>query len=157
MSLVDMEDSITKRGHKRHGDQIITNLRYYRVDIFNQVVDLIIQEMGNRFSEVSTELLGCIACLDPRNSFVQFNIDRLTRLADLDPKDFLQSDYLYLPQQLSNFIANVRYDSQFYAITNLGSLAREMVRTDKHSVFPLIYRMIELALVLPVATASVEC
>ncbi|KAH6805981.1 hypothetical protein C2S51_030812 [Perilla frutescens var. frutescens] len=156
MSLVDMEDSITKHGHKRYGDQIITNLHYYRVDIFYEVVDLIIQEMGNRFSEVSTELLGCIACLDPRNSFVQFNIDQLTRLADLDPKNFSQSDYLYLPQQLSNFIANVRYDSQFYAITNLGSLAREMVRTE-HSVFPLVYRMIELTLVLPVATTSVEC
>jgi hypothetical protein len=31
-----------------------------------------------------------------------------------------------------------------------------MVQSDKHVVFPLIYRLIELALILPVATTSVE-
>uniref|UniRef100_A0ACD5ZNQ7 Uncharacterized protein n=1 Tax=Avena sativa TaxID=4498 RepID=A0ACD5ZNQ7_AVESA len=31
-----------------------------------------------------------------------------------------------------------------------------MVHTDRHMVFPLVYRLIELALILPVATASVE-
>ncbi|XP_042415049.1 uncharacterized protein LOC122004191 [Zingiber officinale] len=33
---------------------------------------------------------------------------------------------------------------------------QKLVETEKHLVFPLVYRMIELALVLPVATASVE-
>ncbi|XP_042415441.1 uncharacterized protein LOC122004654 [Zingiber officinale] len=33
---------------------------------------------------------------------------------------------------------------------------QKLVGTEKHLVFPLVYRMIELALVLPVATASVE-
>ena len=32
----------------------------------------------------------------------------------------------------------------------------KMVQTDRHTVFPLVYRLIELALILPVATASVE-
>ena len=31
-----------------------------------------------------------------------------------------------------------------------------MVQTERHIVFPLVYRLIELALLLPVATASVE-
>ncbi|XP_042417288.1 zinc finger MYM-type protein 1-like [Zingiber officinale] len=33
---------------------------------------------------------------------------------------------------------------------------QKLVETEKHLVFPLVYRMIELALVLPAATASVE-
>ncbi|KAH6820767.1 hypothetical protein C2S53_018952 [Perilla frutescens var. hirtella] len=151
-----MEDNIIRHGHKRHGAQLITNSHYYRIKIFYQVVDLAIQEMNNHFSEVSTELLSCIACLDPRNSFSQFNVDQLMRLATLYHEDFSSTDCLYLPQQLNNFIVNVRCDSRFSAITNLGNLARKMVITGKHSVFPLVYRLIELSLVLPVATASVE-
>lgn len=112
--------------------------------------------MNDRFSKASTELLSCIACLDPRNSFSQFNVDQLMRFASLYKEDFSANDYLCLPQQLSNFIANMRHDSQFYEIGNLESLARKMVETGKNSVFPLVYRMIELALVLPIATASIE-
>ncbi|XP_042472575.1 zinc finger MYM-type protein 1-like [Zingiber officinale] len=36
------------------------------------------------------------------------------------------------------------------------NFCQKLVETEKHLVFPLVYRMIELALVLPVATASVE-
>ena len=32
----------------------------------------------------------------------------------------------------------------------------KMVQTKKHLVFPLVYKLIELALILPVSTASVE-
>ncbi|XP_039128506.1 uncharacterized protein LOC120264748 [Dioscorea cayenensis subsp. rotundata] len=37
-----------------------------------------------------------------------------------------------------------------------GGFARKMVETGKRIIFPLIYRLIELALVLPVGTTSVE-
>lgn len=39
---------------------------------------------------------------------------------------------------------------------DLGSLAMKMVEIYKHIVFPLVYRLIELSLLLSVATASVE-
>ena len=32
----------------------------------------------------------------------------------------------------------------------------KMVQTDRHRSYPLVYRLIELALILPVATAKVE-
>ncbi|XP_057807510.1 uncharacterized protein LOC131022121 isoform X2 [Salvia miltiorrhiza] len=97
-----------------------------------------------------------MACLDPRNNFSQFNIDQLMRFTTLYPEDFGPGDCLCLPQQLRNFIAFVRHDSRFSTITNLGSLAQEMVKSGNHLVFQLVFRMIELTLVLPVATASVE-
>ncbi|XP_057771129.1 uncharacterized protein LOC130990918 [Salvia miltiorrhiza] len=124
ISLIDMEDTITQPGYKR---QSITNDHYYRVEIFTEVVDLIIQEMNNRFSEASTDLLRCMAC-----------------------------DCLCLQQQLRNFIAFVRHHPRFSTITDLGSFAQEMVQSGNHLIFQLVYRMIELTLVLPVATASVE-
>nr|XP_027090302.1 uncharacterized protein LOC113711337 [Coffea arabica] len=80
--VIDMEDSIAIRGNARRSrrGQTITNFHHYRVEIFCEVVDLIIQEMNNRFSEVSTELLSCIACLDPKSSFSQFNVQKLLAL-----------------------------------------------------------------------------
>jgi hypothetical protein len=39
---------------------------------------------------------------------------------------------------------------------DIGSLAVKMVETEKHMVFPLVYKLIELSLILPVSTASVE-
>ncbi|XP_071923027.1 uncharacterized protein [Coffea arabica] len=156
--VIDMEDSIAIRGNARRSrrGQTITNFHHYRVEIFCEVVDLIIQEMNNRFSEVSTELLSCIACLDPKSSFSQFNVQKLLRLADLYPEDFSSNDYLYLESQLRNYIYNVQRDPQFSEVGDLGSLAQQMVKTGKNTVFPLVYRLIQLALVLPVATASVE-
>ncbi|XP_057785824.1 uncharacterized protein LOC131003323 [Salvia miltiorrhiza] len=153
ISLIDMEDTITRPGYKR---QSITNDHYYRVEIFTEVVDLIIQEMNNRFSEASTDLLRCMACLDPRNSFSQFDINQLMRFTTWYPEDFSTGDCLCLQQQLRNFIAFVRHHPRFSTITDLGSFAQEMVQSGNHLIFQLVYRMIELTLVLPVATASVE-
>jgi len=39
---------------------------------------------------------------------------------------------------------------------DLGHLAINMVTSNMHTTFPLVYRLVELALILPVATATVE-
>ncbi|XP_042437182.1 uncharacterized protein LOC122023161 [Zingiber officinale] len=113
-----------------------------------------VQEMSNRFSESSTEVLTCIACLDPKDSFSQFDIGKLLHLAELYPEDFSLTDRAILEDQLETYIQNVR--GEFSMTKDLGSLAKKMVETGKNTIFPLVYRLIELALVLPVATASVE-
>ncbi|XP_042056081.1 uncharacterized protein LOC121800619 [Salvia splendens] len=41
-------------------------------------------------------------------------------------------------------------------IEDLASLSKKIVETKKNKVFPLVYRRIELVLILPVATAAVE-
>lgn len=40
--------------------------------------------------------------------------------------------------------------------SDVSTLARLMVQSTKHATFPLVYRLIELTLILPVATSSVE-
>jgi hypothetical protein len=39
---------------------------------------------------------------------------------------------------------------------DLGHLAMKMVLSEMHTAFPLVYRLVELALILLVATAIVE-
>lgn len=56
----------------------------------------------------------------------------------------------------SGGIDEVRNDDNFDTCIDLGNLAEKMVQTGRDTTFPLVYRLIELALILPVATATVE-
>ena len=63
---------------------------------------------------------------------------------------------MILKNQLNTYIRDVRRNDAFSRLQDIGDLAVKMVETKKNTLFPLVYRLIELALVLPVATATVE-
>jgi hypothetical protein len=81
--------------------------------------------------------LRCIACLDPWNSFANYDREKLIELAQICDVDFSQYDHDRLPQQLDNFISDVRADPSFANCTDLGELAIKMVQTERHTTFPL--------------------
>ena len=140
----------------RLAGNLITQEHHYRVDTFYAALDAIITELDHRFNEVSSELLVCISCLDPRDSFSRFDIDKIARLTEIYDQDFSIVDRSIIRDQLQTFILHVRRVDDFIACHDLGSFAIKMVETEKYLAFPLVYRLIELALLLPVATASVE-
>ena len=113
-------------------------------------------EMDHRFNEVSSELLVCMSCLDPSNSFSKFDVQKLVRLAEIYTADFTIADCLLLRNQLQTFILNVRRSDEFSECRDLAKVAQKMVETGKNKTFAFVYRLIELTLILPVATASVE-
>ena len=104
----------------------------------------------------STHLLKCIACLDPKDSFANFDVDKLVDLASIYDADFCGYDLECLREQLDTFIFEVRGDPKWSSCNDLGQIAELMVKTRQHVDLALVYRRIELALILPVATASVE-
>ena len=61
-----------------------------------------------------------------------------------------------LSHHLRLYIVDVRADDRFSNIEELGELSKIMVETRKHICYPLVYRLLNLVLVLPVATAMVE-
>ncbi|KAI5682111.1 hypothetical protein M9H77_03339 [Catharanthus roseus] len=73
----NMQDPILGRGraklYRSIDGQLKTYYHFFRRDIFFEVLDLIVKEMDDRFTESSTELVMCISCLDPRYSFVNFD------------------------------------------------------------------------------------
>ncbi|XP_042415340.1 zinc finger MYM-type protein 1-like [Zingiber officinale] len=87
---------------------------------------------------------------------VEIFYQKLVRLCDLYPEDFSTNDCIVIEQQLQNFIHNIRQDPNFSRIEDLGSFAQKIIETLKNQVYPLVYRLIEMTLVLPVATTSVE-
>ncbi|XP_030947800.1 uncharacterized protein LOC115971857 [Quercus lobata] len=60
------------------------------------VIDMQLQELNNHFSEANINLLLCMACLNPSDSFVAFDKEKLIRLAKFYPFDFLGTDILAL-------------------------------------------------------------
>ncbi|XP_065630157.1 uncharacterized protein LOC136067790 [Quercus suber] len=84
-----------------------------------------LQELNNRFSEVNTDLLLCMACLDPSNSFVAFDKEKLIRLAKFYPSNFLEIDILALDSQLQNYIFDMCSNDFFLELQGVSELAEK--------------------------------
>ena len=115
-----------------------------------------LQELNNRFSEANTNLLLCMACLNPSNSFVAFDKEKLIHLAKFYPSNFLGTDILALDSQLQNYIFNICSNDLFLELQGVSELAEKLVNTRKYETFPLVYLLVRLTLTLPVTTAIVE-
>ncbi|KAL7240693.1 hypothetical protein ACSBR2_006360 [Camellia fascicularis] len=50
----------------------------------------------------------------------------------------------------------MRSSNEFFELKGIGDLTRKLVETKKDIVYPLVYLLVKLTLILPVATATVE-
>ncbi|CAL2245229.1 unnamed protein product [Prunus armeniaca] len=126
-----MDDAFVLPGRSRRNAPIKTNRHHYHVELFIYVIDEQLTELDDRFNE-------------------------LLRLAQFYPQDFSDGDLLALEDQLELYIHYVCSSSDFFDLQGIGNLAKKMVETRMHRAFNYVYLLITLALVLPVATASVE-
>ena len=115
-----------------------------------------LQELNNCFSEANTNSLLCMACLNPSNSFVTFDKEKLIRLTKFYPSDFLGTDILTLNSQLQNYIFDMCNNDLFLELQGNSELAEKLVNTGKHETYPLVYLLVKLVLTLLLATAIVE-
>ncbi|XP_039060486.1 uncharacterized protein LOC120204474 [Hibiscus syriacus] len=115
-----------------------------------------LQELNNRFDEVSIELLTCMASLSLLDKFSSFDKQKILRLVELYPDEFTSVNRLALDDQLDNYIVDMRRDDRFWVLKDMGELSMKLVETKKHQVYQQVYLLIKLVLILPVATASVE-
>ncbi|EEC75544.1 hypothetical protein OsI_12173 [Oryza sativa Indica Group] len=75
---------------------------------FFAALDSIITEMNHRFNEVLSELLVCFSCLDPRESFSKFDVDKIARLMEIYDQDFSPLDRCNIKDQLETVILHVQ-------------------------------------------------
>jgi hypothetical protein len=97
-----------------------------------------------------------MACLNPNDSFSTFNKEKLIRLALFYPSEFSIVDLMVLSDQLDTYIIDLCGNDEFFGIEGIASLAEKIVKTKKNLTFPLVYMLIKLSLLLPVAIATVE-
>ncbi|VAI41896.1 unnamed protein product [Triticum turgidum subsp. durum] len=153
--VLDMEDAYVnpKKPRQKTG---ISNEHYYCVDCFFAVLDLLGEEFNDRFNEVNSELLLCMSALSPSDLFCHFDKEKLLKLAKFYPDDFNHKDMVTLEHELGLYIDNILHDTRFSSLDRISDLAKLMVDTRKNLSYPLVYRLLKLALTLPVATATVE-
>jgi hypothetical protein len=152
----NMDEQIPSMGHSRLGGVTVSQLHYYRVQIFFAAIDSVRTEISHRFNDGSMNLLVHFSCLDPRRNFSQFDVEKIAKLVDLYSEDFPEADHAIINDQLEAYICYVRGHVEFTSCHDVASLAAKMVETKQHLNFPLVYRFMELALLLPVAAAPVE-
>ncbi|XP_021839078.2 uncharacterized protein [Spinacia oleracea] len=134
----------------------VTNLHHFRVDVFLSVIDLQLQELENRFSEVTKDLLVCMSCFNLSNQFASFDKEKLIQLAKFYPNDFPTAEIIVFDRALQNFIVTMRTDDRFWNLKTINELSMKLVETGKHKTHDRVYLLLKLVLTLPVATASVE-
>ncbi|XP_019189422.1 PREDICTED: zinc finger MYM-type protein 1-like [Ipomoea nil] len=154
--IPNMDEVYVVPGRPRRNIEERTHLHRYRVERFCVVLDLQFQELNNRFNEKNTELLLCVACFDPRDSFAMFDKDKLIRLAQFYPNDFSDIELEVLDNQLQTYFIDVNSDPDFSKLDGIDELAQKMVETRRHLDYTFVYLLLKLSLILPVATASVE-
>jgi len=155
IQMLNMEEVYVNPRNRRH-HQKFSNHDYYKFSCFNMVLDMQIQEFGDRFSEESSELLICMTGLNPHDSFCDFDPSKLRKLIDFYPHDFSYGDRMNIIHELSVYPSHMQQDGRFATLKSVSELAKVLVETKMHLFFPLIYRLVKLALVLPVATTTVE-
>ncbi|XP_028951775.2 uncharacterized protein [Malus domestica] len=161
---LNQEISLKRAGDTRwnsHYDALISLITTfsYVVDVFDMIVEDCYNdsaELDDCFAEGNTELLICLACLSPNDSFVAFDKEKLVCLAQMYPKDFTYQDRSALQDQLDIYIHFVCSDNDFSQLRGINELAKKMVEKGLHRTFAYVYLLVQLALVLPVATTSVE-
>jgi hypothetical protein len=146
-----MDTMVTKWGKTRKGGRYqVTTDHFYRVDTFYAAIDSIVTEFDHRFNEASLEVLQNFSCLDPRDSFARFNVNKLAWLTEID------YEREHIQDALELFLIHMKRVEDFRDCLDIASLAKKMVELERHIMFPTVYRLIELAMLLPVATATVE-
>jgi len=109
IDILNMDDEYKLCEHSRRKSQGITNLHHFRCELFNNIIDMQLTELDDRFTETSTKLLLCVACLSPNDSFSTFNKEKLIRLAFFFfyPSEFSIVDLMILGDQLDTYIIDL--------------------------------------------------
>jgi hypothetical protein len=128
----------------------------FHVDMFLGVIDRQVREFNDSFDEINTGLLVCMDSYNPIGSFSAYDKEKLVKFAHFYPKDFSTMDLVRLPFQLANFIADMCRDERFREVKNIVDLSIKLVETKKNLTYSLIYKVLKLVLVLPVAISTIE-
>ena len=88
--------------------------------------------------------------------FLGSNPHDLIELAKFYPHDFTFEEMNQLPFQLNRYINELRNDDNFKNLRSLADLSMMLVKRDTVSRYDIVYKLLKLVLVLPVATAGVE-
>ncbi|KAM3264699.1 hypothetical protein P3L10_001693 [Capsicum annuum] len=151
-----MDDFYLFENSKRRPSSV-TYSHHLRVELFYAITDLQLQELNNCFDVVSGNLLIGMASLSPSNAFANFDKEKIMIWAKHYPNEFGESKFRELSYQLDTFIIHMRRsDPIFSNLKGIGDLTEALVNANLVETYSLVYLLVKLTLILPVATTTVE-
>ncbi|KAK9677246.1 hypothetical protein RND81_11G130500 [Saponaria officinalis] len=159
IEVPNMEDHyIYGRRRFRQPKYRVTNLHYFRYDVFIAAIDSQLHELDFRFNDEMIELLSLSSSLDPKRKFQNFKADDIYKLVSkFYPSDFTEQGKLNLKSQLDLFLLEIKEHPQLDSLKSISDLCRWLAETEKGEIYYLIDRLaVRLVLTLPVSTATAE-
>ncbi|KAF5753626.1 putative HAT dimerization domain, ribonuclease H-like superfamily [Helianthus annuus] len=101
-------------------------------------------------------LIKNMSGLNPSNGFSKFDPSKILTFAKMYPDDFTTQEIGSLLGDIESFCHTISDDDNFEDLNGISDLARVIVETGTHSSCPTVYQVVKLALILPVATATIE-
>ncbi|XP_028107978.1 uncharacterized protein LOC114306840 [Camellia sinensis] len=145
------------RGHDCHQRDHITIEHHFRVDIFIIICDSQLQELNNRFKKGVMEMLVLSFALDPRDDYSSFKIENMDKLANqFYLNDFTEQEKIHLILQVQNYKIDILKYLEFQQLLTISNLCQMLVKTKKSTIYPLVNRLIRLALTFLVSMAATE-
>ncbi|XP_009771321.2 uncharacterized protein [Nicotiana sylvestris] len=144
-------------GKSKRRPSSVTYSHHLRVELFNTLIDLQLQELKSRFDVVNGNLLLGMASLNPANLFDNFDKERIMTLVKYYPDEFGELKLRDLSHQLDTFIWHMKHgDRRFSDLKGIGDSAKALVEANLVETYSLVYLLVKLTLILPVVTATVE-
>ena len=141
IDVLYMDDLLLIPWRSHYKAQEIKSLHWYWVELFYVVLDMQLQELNNWFNESNIESLIYLACLCPSDLFVTFDKEKLLWLAEFYPKKISTKYLIALELQLDVYITYLK---------------GQWIRQKMDKVYLLVYLLVTLALILFVATITIE-
>ncbi|KAL6504652.1 hypothetical protein OROHE_023410 [Orobanche hederae] len=141
------------RARNEHSDHTLEH--HYRVDIFYEAINCQLMELDHRFSDSSMELLRLASTLDPKHAYETFR-DVCQLVEKFYPEDFSDHEKTIMKMQLLHYDVDVVQHADYRELTSMSELCQWLVRTRREATFDIIYRVINILLILPVSTATTE-
>ena len=115
------------------------------------------QELNNRFCELTTDLLILSLVLNPKDAFRSFKIGDICNLVEnYYPQDFTEQEICLLKHQLQHYELDVTKHLDFQNMGTISKLCRGLEISRKSKFYHLIDRLIRLMLTLPVSTETTK-
>ena len=87
------------------------------------------------------KLLPCVSYSSSAKSFAIFDVNKLLRMIEFYPNNFIDVSKVALRTQLKNYVTNVRSDPKFAKLKGLSNLCAKHVETNKCNTFAMVYKL----------------
>ncbi|XP_022040601.1 uncharacterized protein LOC110943153 [Helianthus annuus] len=94
--------------------------------------------------------------LNPSNAFSKFDPSKILTFAKMYLDDPTTQEIEALLGDIESFRHTIRDDDKYANLNGISDLTRVMVETGTHGSCPSVYRAVKLALLLTIATTTVE-